>query len=294
MPLLWRNIPSTATCFKEAFQCRNTQEKQPKETRLAKAFFAEGCVCVLCVHVEGRETTPPLFLSQQPFAPLSLSWLGHKRVNSSRGWRGQPGQLSGEGVNDQPRSTEAERGFQAEGSGRSRPTKEEEEEQDTGHWRMRSLLALGLALLALLDGSRSSPQDKAVSIVLEFFHGRSFVQYLFKEQPVATADTQEFPMGIYINLEVELYQTVCRKNQQRAENCPIKAGGRRQTCLACFKVDSNNPDHVLDRAIHCLAPHSRNFQHTKNTHEQECEDVKKANEQLYLPGKFAFSRGRPL
>lgn len=59
---------------------------------------------------------------------------------------------------------------------------------------MRSLLALGLALLALVDSSWSSVQDKARDkardIVMEFFHSRSFVQYLFKEQAVTTVETE--------------------------------------------------------------------------------------------------------
>ncbi|XP_020655897.1 retinoic acid receptor responder protein 2 [Pogona vitticeps] len=161
---------------------------------------------------------------------------------------------------------------------------------------MRSLLALVLSLLALVDVSWTSVQDKARDkardLVLEFFHNRSLVQYLFKERAMTALNMEEFPMGTYIRLQVELDQTVCRKSQRRTENCQIKSRGRKQTCLACFKFDSINEERVLDQAIHCLSPQNSNFQHAKTIHEQNCEEVKKANEQYYQPGRFAFSRGR--
>ncbi|XP_062839784.1 retinoic acid receptor responder protein 2 isoform X2 [Anolis carolinensis] len=102
---------------------------------------------------------------------------------------------------------------------------------------------------------------------------------------------QESSTGTYIHLEVELAQTHCRK-QRRAQNCPVKPGGRRQICLACFSFDSRSPDHILDKTMHCISQKSSLLQETKRRHAQECERVKKANG-LYLPGQFAFSRGLP-
>ena len=62
---------------------------------------------------------------------------------------------------------------------------------------MRSLLALVLSLLALVDVSWTSVQDKARDkardLVLEFFHNRSLVQYLFKERAMTALNMEVSP-----------------------------------------------------------------------------------------------------
>ncbi|XP_008121202.1 retinoic acid receptor responder protein 2 isoform X1 [Anolis carolinensis] len=156
---------------------------------------------------------------------------------------------------------------------------------------MKWLLALCGGLLALAGANHSPVQQRALDNVLEYFHGRSFVQSVFQEQAVTEVAKEESSTGTYIHLEVELAQTHCRK-QRRAQNCPVKPGGRRQICLACFSFDSRSPDHILDKTMHCISQKSSLLQETKRRHAQECERVKKANG-LYLPGQFAFSRGLP-
>uniref|UniRef100_A0A670ZQ69 Retinoic acid receptor responder protein 2 n=1 Tax=Pseudonaja textilis TaxID=8673 RepID=A0A670ZQ69_PSETE len=63
-------------------------------------------------------------------------------------------------------------------------------------------------------------------------------------------------MGTYVELEVDLVQTVCRKHQWRSQNCQIKAGGRKQKCLACFKFDISNPRTLINKSLRCLSEHN--------------------------------------
>ncbi|KAH0627713.1 hypothetical protein JD844_003849 [Phrynosoma platyrhinos] len=96
---------------------------------------------------------------------------------------------------------------------------------------MKALLVLCLGLLALTEANRSPVQQKALDIVLEYFHGRNFVQSVFKEQTVTEVAKEESLTGTFVHLEVELAQTHCRKQQRRMQNCSVKPGGVRQKPL---------------------------------------------------------------
>ncbi|XP_007433032.1 retinoic acid receptor responder protein 2 [Python bivittatus] len=104
---------------------------------------------------------------------------------------------------------------------------------------------------------------------------------------------QDLPMGTFVQLEVDFVQTVCKKQQWRTQSCQIKAGGRRQKCLACFKFDASNPGSLLAQSLRCLSEQNPVFQEVRARQEQDCEAIKAANEDQYLPGKFAFSVGLP-
>ncbi|XP_061443275.1 retinoic acid receptor responder protein 2 isoform X2 [Rhineura floridana] len=159
---------------------------------------------------------------------------------------------------------------------------------------MKGLIALCLGLLALADASRSPIQQKALDLVLEFFHSRDLVQSTFKEQAVTQVAEMGLPMGTYVQLEVDLVQTLCRKQQWRTQSCRIKLGGRKQKCLACFKFGSSNSENILDQSLRCLSEQNPIFQEAKRKQNQDCEAVKEANEEHYQPGQFAFSKALPL
>ncbi|XP_063159317.1 retinoic acid receptor responder protein 2 [Candoia aspera] len=205
---------------------------------------------------------------------------GHPAVNKRSEGRGQPAPEAslGEPVNDPPRSTGAEGGQRQMRCG--------------GEARMTRWLALCAGLLVLAGASRPPLLQNALEKVLEDFHGRSLVQSAFRGE-AAREVMEDLPMGTFVRLEVDLTQTVCKKQQWRTQSCQIKAGGRRQKCLACFKFDASNPGSLLDKSLRCLSEQSPVFQEVKRRQEQECEAVKAANEDQYLPGKFAFSVGLP-
>nr|XP_028606272.1 retinoic acid receptor responder protein 2 [Podarcis muralis] len=159
---------------------------------------------------------------------------------------------------------------------------------------MKGLLVLCLGLLALADANQSPLQQRALELVLDFFHSRDLVQATFKEQAVTHVTETEFPRGTYVQLEVDLVQTICRKQQRGTQNCRIKPGGRKQKCLACFKFNSSDPQNILDESKRCLSEQNPIFQEVRRKQNQECEAVKEAyEEQRYHIGQFAFLKGRP-
>uniref|UniRef100_A0A670JC53 Retinoic acid receptor responder protein 2 n=1 Tax=Podarcis muralis TaxID=64176 RepID=A0A670JC53_PODMU len=125
---------------------------------------------------------------------------------------------------------------------------------------MKGLLVLCLGLLALADANQSPLQQRALELVLDFFHSRDLVQATFKEQAVTHVTETEFPRGTYVQLEVDLVQTICRKQQRGTQNCRIKPGGRKQKCLACFKFNSSDPQNILDESKRCLSEQNPIFQ----------------------------------
>ncbi|XP_068260530.1 retinoic acid receptor responder protein 2 [Nyctibius grandis] len=161
---------------------------------------------------------------------------------------------------------------------------------------MRLPLALCLALVALGAASQSPLQRRVVKEVLEYFHGRSNVQSLFKEQAVDGAVEREDPSGTFVRLRVSLVQTACGKRAPRRQNCRALENRRKPTCLACYKFDSGDVPAVLDKYHNCGPSHHLAVKEIKHRDEAECravEEAGRASDTLYLPGMFAFSRGLP-
>nr|XP_056713732.1 retinoic acid receptor responder protein 2 [Euleptes europaea] len=156
---------------------------------------------------------------------------------------------------------------------------------------MKQLLVLCWGLLALAGTTPLPLQNRALEMVLDEFHNKSHVQFVFKQQSVVES-VETLQMGTFVDLEINLVQTVCRKSQRGTPNCRIKAGGRKQMCLACFKFDSS--EHVLDRSVRCLSQQVPIFQQVKKRQAQECEEVKLTGEAHFRPGVFAFSKGLPM
>ncbi|XP_077160500.1 retinoic acid receptor responder protein 2 isoform X2 [Paroedura picta] len=157
---------------------------------------------------------------------------------------------------------------------------------------MTPLLVLCWGCLAWAGGTPVSPQSRALEMVLDEFHNKSHIQFLFKQQTLVES-MEMLPRGTFVQLEVDLVQTFCRKSQRGTQNCRIRPGGRKQTCLACFKF--NSQENVLDKYLRCLSQQALLFfQEAKKRQAQECEEVKLAGEDRYRPGVFAFSRGLPV
>ncbi|XP_058035391.1 retinoic acid receptor responder protein 2 isoform X3 [Ahaetulla prasina] len=116
---------------------------------------------------------------------------------------------------------------------------------------------LSCMLLVLIEVGRPTALQNALEKVLEDFHGRNLVQAAFRGE-MAEEVMEVLPKGTYVQLEVNLVQTICRKHQWRSQNCQVKAGGE-----------------------------------VRRRQEEECRAIKLANEDPYLPGKFAFSVGLP-
>ncbi|CAM2104992.1 unnamed protein product [Caretta caretta] len=124
---------------------------------------------------------------------------------------------------------------------------------------MKGLLVLGLGLVALAAASRLTLQERVVDLVLEAFHNRSVVQWMYKEQAVEEVTER-----------------------------------RRQICLACVKFDSRSPSKVLDSHMHCRTETQHAVKEMETTrHEEKCRTVQETGEAPYHPGRLAFSRGLP-
>ncbi|KAM6142741.1 retinoic acid receptor responder protein 2 [Phoenicopterus ruber ruber] len=161
---------------------------------------------------------------------------------------------------------------------------------------MRFPLALCLGLVALAGASQSPLQRRVVKDVLEYFHGRSNVHFLFREQGVTGAVEREDPSGTFVQLRLSLVQTACRKRAPRQQNCRTPENPRRPTCLACYKFDSGDVPKVLDKYQNCGSSHHLAVKEIKRRDEEECravEEAGKSSDALYLPGMFAFSKGLP-
>ncbi|KAM9303755.1 retinoic acid receptor responder protein 2 [Morus bassanus] len=161
---------------------------------------------------------------------------------------------------------------------------------------MRLPLALCLGLVALAAASQSPLQRRVVKEVLEYFHSRSNVQHIFKEQAVEGAVEREDPSGTFIQLRVSLVQTACRKRGPQRHNCRTVENRRKPTCLACYKFDGGDVPKVLDKYQNCGPSHHLAVKEIKQRDEAECravEEAGKSMDTLYLPGMYAFSKGLP-
>ncbi|XP_062424618.1 retinoic acid receptor responder protein 2 [Rhea pennata] len=161
---------------------------------------------------------------------------------------------------------------------------------------MKCLVALSLGFMALAAASQSPLQKRVVKEVLDYFHSRSNVHFLFKEQSVEGVVEREDPSGTFVQLRVNLVQTACRKRMVRKENCKTVENKRKPACVACFKFDRGDVPKALDKYYNCGPSHHLAVKEIKHRDEAECREVEetgKATDSLYLPGMFAFSKGLP-
>uniref|UniRef100_A0A8C3CP05 Retinoic acid receptor responder protein 2 n=1 Tax=Cairina moschata TaxID=8855 RepID=A0A8C3CP05_CAIMO len=155
------------------------------------------------------------------------------------------------------------------------------------------LLALAVGLVAVAAGSQPPLQRRVVRDVLEYFHGRGSVLFLFKEHSLEGAVERVNPSGTFVQLRINLVQTNCRKRAQRTQNCKALENRRRPACLACYKFDNSDVPKVLDKYHNCGPSHHLAVKEIKQRDEAECravEEAGKSMDALYLPGMFAFSR----
>ncbi|XP_053872941.1 retinoic acid receptor responder protein 2 [Malaclemys terrapin pileata] len=158
---------------------------------------------------------------------------------------------------------------------------------------MKGLLVLGLGLVALAAASDLTLQERVVDLVLEDFHNKKFVQWVYKKQAVEDVTETEYPAGPFVRLRVRLQQTQCRNQPGSRQDCALKRRGRKQICLACVKFDSRSGEKVLGSYTHCRMEKQQPEKEMETRHEQECSTVQETGEAPYHPGVFAFSRGLP-
>ncbi|XP_068790039.1 retinoic acid receptor responder protein 2 [Struthio camelus] len=161
---------------------------------------------------------------------------------------------------------------------------------------MKRLVALSLGFMALAAASQPPLQRRVVKEVLDYFHSRSNVHFLFMEQSVEGVVEREDPSGTFVQLRVNLVQTACRKRVARKQNCKAVENKRKPACVACFKFDSSDVPKVLDKYHNCGPSHHLAVKEIKQRDEAECravEETGKSTDSLYLPGMFAFSKGLP-
>ncbi|XP_071416487.1 retinoic acid receptor responder protein 2 [Pithys albifrons albifrons] len=155
-------------------------------------------------------------------------------------------------------------------------------------------LPLALAVAAVAAG-QSPLQRRVVRDVLEYFHGRSNVHFLFRERELDGAIEREDPSGTFVQLRLGLAQTSCRKRGPQRQ-CRLVENRRKPTCLACYKFDTSDVPKVLDKYHNCGPAHHLAAKEIRQRDEAECravEEAGKGGDTPYLPGMFAFSRGLP-
>ncbi|XP_029768708.1 retinoic acid receptor responder protein 2 [Terrapene carolina triunguis] len=116
---------------------------------------------------------------------------------------------------------------------------------------MKGLLVLGLGLVALAAASELTLQERVVDLVLEAFHNRKVVQWVYKKQAVEDVTETEYPAGPFVQLRVRIQQTQCPNQPGSRQDCALKRRGRKQICLACVKFDSRSGGKVLGSYTHC-------------------------------------------
>ncbi|NWT07173.1 RARR2 protein, partial [Mionectes macconnelli] len=187
--------------------------------------------------------------------------------------------------------------------------------------RLPVSLWLPLALAAAAVAAGQSPlQRRVVRDVMEYFHGRSSVNFLFRERELDGVIEREDPSGTFVQLRLGLAQTSCRKRGPQRQ-CRVVENRRKPTCLACYKFDTSDIPKVLDKYHNCGPAHHLAAkvrcppvpsvcpcaipsrcqpvlcpQEIRQRDEAECravEEAGKGGDALYLPGMFAFSRGLP-
>ncbi|XP_054420637.1 retinoic acid receptor responder protein 2 [Pteronotus mesoamericanus] len=155
-------------------------------------------------------------------------------------------------------------------------------------WRLLTLLALGLGAVGLGRAELSQAQQQGLRVALEEFHKHPRVQWAFQKTSVDSATDTHFPAGTFVRLEFKLQQTDCSKKDWRKAECKVKPTGRKRTCLACIKLDSESK--VLGRMVHC--PMEMQVQRESKEHQEaQCSRVARAGEDphsYYFPGQFAF------
>ncbi|XP_044860179.1 retinoic acid receptor responder protein 2 isoform X1 [Mauremys mutica] len=159
---------------------------------------------------------------------------------------------------------------------------------------MKGLLVLGLGLVALAAAGELTLRERVVGLVLEAFHNRKVVQWVYKEQAVEDVTEREYPAGPFVRLQVRLQQTQCRNQPGNRQDCALKRRGKKLICQACVKFDSGSPGEVLAQYVHCRMETQQAVKETETTRqEEECRTVQDKGEAPYHPGVFAFSRGLP-
>ncbi|XP_039582541.1 retinoic acid receptor responder protein 2 [Passer montanus] len=156
-------------------------------------------------------------------------------------------------------------------------------------------LALAAARAAAGAAGQSPLQRRVVRDVLDYFHGRSNVHFLFKERELDGVIEREDPSGTFVQLRLGLAQTTCRKRAPQ-RHCRVLEGRRKPTCLACYKFDTGDVPKVLDKYHNCGPSHHLAAKEIRQRDEAECravEEAGRAGDTPYLPGMFAFSRGLP-
>ncbi|TFK05542.1 TATA box-binding protein-associated factor RNA polymerase I subunit D [Platysternon megacephalum] len=88
---------------------------------------------------------------------------------------------------------------------------------------MKGLLVLGL--VALAAASELTLQERVVDLVLETFHNRKIVQWVYKKQAVEEVTERVYPAGPYVRLRVRLQQTQCPKQPGSGQDCALKRRG---------------------------------------------------------------------
>uniref|UniRef100_A0A8C3T910 Retinoic acid receptor responder protein 2 n=1 Tax=Chelydra serpentina TaxID=8475 RepID=A0A8C3T910_CHESE len=156
---------------------------------------------------------------------------------------------------------------------------------------MKGLLVLCLGLLALAAASGLTLQERVVDLVLEDFHNRKVVQWVYKKQAVEKVTETDDPAGTFVRLQLRLQQTQCTNRPGSRQDCALKRRGRKQICLACVKFDSR-PE-VLGQYVHCRMEAQTATKETEARQEEECRTVQEKGDERHYPGIFAFSKGLP-
>ncbi|KAM4687538.1 retinoic acid receptor responder protein 2-like isoform 2-T2 [Discoglossus pictus] len=158
------------------------------------------------------------------------------------------------------------------------------------------LWLVSVVLVLAVDGQvpveeLSAVQTKALTLVLEEFHNKKYVDSGFKVATLLEATETDYSAGIYVNLHFTAKQTTCTKENWRNTDCKVTKTGRTSNCFACFKFEYESHK-TLSQLVDCLP--QRHWKADRDEKRREsCKEVARSMEKgLGLPGSFSFVKSQ--
>ncbi|XP_034796960.3 retinoic acid receptor responder protein 2-like [Pan paniscus] len=114
----------------------------------------------------------------------------------------------------------------------------------------------------------------------------------FPETSVDRAVDRPLPTGTFVKLEFKLRQTSGRKKDWMKPECKVQPNGRKQKCLACVKLGSE--DKILGWMSHCPIE-TQVWRESEEQQETQCSRAERAvrTHSYCFIAQVAFSKARP-
>nr|XP_033787919.1 retinoic acid receptor responder protein 2-like [Geotrypetes seraphini] len=153
---------------------------------------------------------------------------------------------------------------------------------------------LGFAVAIMLaagveEEELTDVQKKVLDLSLQEYHEKEHVMNAFKVSSVQSATETVFSQGTFVQLQLLLKQTTCKKSHWQRKDCKILRRPRKLNCITCYKIEEDSLE-VVSSYMDCI-PEALLQPIREEGRKEKCKEVKEASESgLSLPGTFSFSR----